>query len=119
MRTWQVFDSEGKVVGSVTAETIADGCRKAREGYCDFPTLVEMPKEVAISIQKVVEEKTNLEIYLASIFTEQIIKFEKMTKVPVQSVQTQVTMPHGYIIADKQPLKELRVSITLDINNIR
>lgn len=119
MRTFQVFDTEGKVVGSVTAESIADASKKAREGYCDFPTLVEMPKDVTISIQKVVEEKTNLEIFLVSMITEQIVKFEKLTKVPVMGIKTWITSPHGYVIPDKKPVNELHVAIELDINNIR
>jgi hypothetical protein len=118
MRTFQVFDTDGKVVGSVTAESIADASKKAREGYCDFPTLIEMPKDVAMSIQKVVEEKTNLEIYLVSMIAEQIVKFEKSTKVPVAGIKTWITNPNKYVIGDKL-LNELHVAIELDINNIK
>ena len=119
MRTWQQFDRDGKVVGSVTAESIADACRKTREMGIEFPVLVEIPKETARSIQNVVEEKTNLEIYLTSMITEKIVEFEKATKVPVRSIQLQVIPPQGYIISDLNPLRELRVNIELDINNIR
>lgn len=108
MRTFQVFDTEGKVVGSVTAESIADACRKARHGYCDFPTLVELPKDVAMSIQKVVEEKTSLEIWISGMLEEKIKKFTTQTGVPVR----------GIIVTIKEDSPECDVNIELNINHI-
>ena len=112
MKTYQVFDSDGRVVGSVTAESIADACKKSREGYCDFPTLVEMPEETSISIQKVIEEKTSLEIYLTSVLMEQIEKFEKRTGVPVAQINTSLNN-----LFDICP--PVQVGIELDFNNIK
>ncbi len=113
MRTFQVFDTEGKVVGSVTAESIADASKKAREGYCDFPTLVEMPKEVAMSIQKVVEEKTNLEIWLAGILEEKCLEFESKMKVPIRDIYVKIDS-----LFFGAP-SSIQVELSLDINNIR
>ena len=112
MKTWQVFNPDGNVVGSVSAETIADACRKSREGYCDFPILVEMPEETSISIQKVIEEKTSLEIHLASVISEQLDLFEKRTGVPVSNIRTSLNT----LFSDCQ---SVQVEVELNFNNIR
>lgn len=88
MKTWQVFNPEGRVIGSVSAETIADACRKARQGYCDFPILVEMSKDMGKTIQEVVNHKTKLEIFIAGVIEEYIERFEKDTGVPVKAIGT-------------------------------
>lgn len=103
MKTWQVFDPDGKVVGSVTAETIADACKKAREGYCDFPTLVEIDKKTAISIQEVVDKKTELEIWLAGMIEEKLDEFTSRTGVPIIGIN----------------FNGIDINLILDINNVR
>ena len=109
MRTWQQFDRNGLVVGSITAETIADACKKTREMGIEFPILVEIPKEIAMSIQKIVEEKTNLEIYLAGVIEEQINVFQKKTGVPISNI----------VIDGVYDDKQIRVEVFLNINAVK
>lgn len=113
MKTWQIFDSEGKVSGSVMAQTIADACRKVREYGIDFPILVEMPKDVAISIQQLVEKKTSLELFIAGTLEEHIEKFESNTGVPIQNVEVKM------LEKDPDTSYTIFVNVELDLNNIK
>jgi len=112
MKTWQVYNVDGYVVGSVTAENTASACKKAREGYCDFPALVELPKEIAITIQKVVEEKTALELFIAGMIEEHIERFEKNTSVPVRNIEVKM------LEKDPDSMYTIFVDVELDLNNI-
>jgi len=111
-KMYQVFDSDGVNVGSVTGITIADASRKAREGYCAFPTLVEMPTKIAISIWELVEEKTRLEIDISEFITQRVVVFEEKMKVPVKAVYTRT-------LDTFSAPSRIEVEIELDINNIR
>lgn len=109
MKYYQVFDTEGKERGIVSGINMADACKKAREQVCTFPILVTLPHP--LTIREVVEQKTNLEIMIASIIEENVVKFANKTGVPVEDLSVYLSEEDGAV--------SCTVNLHLNINAIK
>lgn len=109
MKTYQIFDYEGGDHGIVTTELgMADAARKARAIW-PFPILVEMTKDQSVTVQELVDRKTQFECWLAGVIEEQIVKFEEAMHVRVKAVNT-------YVTQDDSGFRHIHVDLHPDIN---
>jgi len=88
-RIYQVFDKSGNAVEVLSARSVADAARKARELNIDFPILVEVPRKIAKEMRRVLEHKKALEDFICSMTIEQVQRFEENTGVKVSQVNIQ------------------------------
>lgn len=116
MKSYQVFDPDGKLVGSVSGISIADAVTKAREGYGDFPTLVELPQKMSDALQKLVEEKTAMECFIGGWLEDQIAKFTNKTGVPINGIH--LSLSHYTEIGNMKMDPRVDVQIDLNINEV-
>ena len=116
MKSYQVFDPDGKLVGSVSGVSIADAVTKAREGYGDFPTLVELPQKMSEALQKLVEEKTAMECFIGGWLEDQIAKFTSKTGVPVTRIG--LSLSNYTEIGGMKMDPRVDVQIDLNINEV-
>lgn len=116
MKSYQVFDPDGKLVGSVSGISIADAVAKAREGYGDFPTLVELPQKMSEALQKLVEEKTALECFIGGWLEDQISKFVSKTGVPIEGIG--LSFSHYTELGGIKMDPRVDVNIQLNINEV-
>lgn len=90
---YQVYDSDGKDKGVISAESHADAAKKAREGFGDFPILVQMGDYSGLTISQLRAKKEQVQDRITNFIQAEIDQFSRKTKFQISRIFVSLELP--------------------------